>query len=155
MDPLREKGKICKAQWGAIAEAYFHKRETLAQIARDFNVTAPAIRYITRQIMAGKESQQTVARAASRARVSPRAANARQHAGKPHRRANPSFRDFHNRATSSVAEFLSALEDAAGAMPNKKLTLIQEACDTLMLAMARLRTEINITIARDKRTDAG
>jgi len=152
MGPLREKGKICKAQWSAIAEAYFDRNETIAQIARDFDVTPPAIRYITRQILAGKDSQQTIARAALRINGSPTTASTHQ-VGKSERHPNPAFRNFQNRATTSVAEFLSALEVAAGATPTKKLTVIQSACDSLMLAMARLRTEINMTTG--KKNDAG
>jgi hypothetical protein len=104
-------------------------------------VTPQAIRYLVRRhIDAGKGSHRAidagVQRTSSGAAVEQRS------------RAAGLDSDVYRRVTGMVAEFLAVLDVAATSEATEELLMLQDASDTLMRAIARVRIEVDRTIAR-------
>lgn len=142
----RQKGKISREEWPAIL-ARSLEGESLASIARRYNCTAPAIRYIVRRAASQRMDHPGapgVAKLSSTAGARPASdrAGAARHA--PVAPLDPAVRD---RVTSDIASFLVALE-AAGADPSmRNLDEVRSATDRLMRAAARTRLELERVLA--------
>jgi hypothetical protein len=143
MREIRSNGKISAGQWRLIAEAYFERHEPIADIARDFHVTSPAIRYIVKRIAAGHGSRRSHAGEASLLGFTA------QPAGELYSEAPSSV---HVRAIGAIAVFLTALNAAAATGPLRAFSLQKEACHDLVVAMSQLRLEIEERIVEHEGT---
>ena len=133
VEKARSRGKIPRAEWAAIA-ARHATGETLASIARDYNCTAPAIRYIVRQEAALAGGRQVVS-------VEMPASDA------------PSSRELdplaspvsgfdarlRNAMTVEISAFLVALDDVGVQGTSETYNRLREATDRLLRAAARIR----------------
>jgi hypothetical protein len=139
----REKGKIPHGEWPNILARY-RKGETMAELARAYGCTAPAIRYIL------KRSGVPNGPAGERATVS-HSATARPEAPSTMTTTAPSLRpirahflgpELRRRVSGDVASFLVALDyvDLEGSL--ESMANLQEATDRLMRSAARTRLEL-------------
>jgi transposase-like protein len=137
MEKTRPRGKIPRTEWGAIA-ARHATGESLARIARDYDCTAPAIRYIVRQ----ESASAAKAEGARGAPQTPR--EDRGVESPPAAAAADSGLDFRLRAaiTVEISAFLVALDDAMGEGKTEALQRLREATDRLLRAAARIRIEL-------------
>jgi hypothetical protein len=135
------KGKLSPSQREGVLRAFFERREPAAKIARDNGVTPQAIRYLVRRhIDAGNDPHnaiETGAQWASSGMASEQPA-----------RAAGLDSDVYRRVTGMVAQFLAVLDVAAASSATEELLMLQDASDTLMRAIARVRIEVDRTIAR-------
>jgi hypothetical protein len=145
----RQKGKISKSEWPDIL-ARHSAGESLASIARHYECTPPAIRYIV--LREGKSTAErphlaastpaAPSRAAVAARQAPKASpaeGARQDTG---RRIPMSA--LRERITSEIAAFLVAL-DVVSDNSQSSLDALRAATDRLLRASARVRMELDNT----------
>jgi hypothetical protein len=160
MAHLREKGKIPRTEWPNILARY-GKGETIAQIGRDYNCTAPAIRYIIkrsgrlkaagreRTAVTGDSSRQ---QAAARRRESSTSAQANTHTvvvrsertGSEHVLGT----ELRRRVSGDVASFLVALDQVVLEGSRESVSNLQEATDRLMRSAARTRLELERLLGR-------
>jgi transposase-like protein len=136
----REKGKIPHSEWTAI-RARHASGESLASIARQYDCTAPAIRYILRRAHPdratahnGDATEPTPTKRHWLSRESPDTSPTRSRC-----LISP---ELHKRITREISIFLVALDAALlGATPSSADTM-HDAADRLMRAAARLLMEL-------------
>jgi hypothetical protein len=132
----REKGKIPRGEWPNI-QARYNKGETMAQLARAYECTAPAIRYILKPsgVPGGELSHGSAARpeVSSTVTVVPSCRRIHDQVLGP---------ELHQRISGDVASFLVALDyvDLEGSPAS--VANLQEATDGLMRSAARTRLEL-------------
>jgi hypothetical protein len=159
----RPQRKIARTEWPAIAARYA-AGESLARIARDYQCTAPAIRYVVQQAakLGLKPENKSPDRDASR----PRGRTPGRENGPPDQVGtesgppeppsrisgsapvsvagslsgfDPGLRDM---ATVEVSAFLVALDAAMAAPLHEDFDRLREATDRLMRAAAHIRIEL-------------
>jgi transposase-like protein len=136
----QEKGKIPHSEWQAIT-ARHAGGESLASIARSFDCTAPAIRYIVNRHAVEAHSGTTEERA------SPTSSAAHPAATKAPEVPSPAplhaIQDIGERITSDFAAFLVALDAVTDQISERSLGLLRESTDRLLRTTARVRIEID------------
>jgi hypothetical protein len=144
------KGKVEKDRWPEISARYAGG-ESLASIARDFNCTAPAIRYIVgrqngaQPVAVSKRRSSTVARGQLASAQPP--VEARYEFG--HGDARGSLRhglvpdNVRARVTNDIAQFLVALEDDSAGASTKQVEVMREATDAVLRSVARVLIYLN------------
>jgi hypothetical protein len=137
MTGKREKGKIPRREWPTISARY-SKGETMAQLARAYGCTAPAIRYILRRSgvpndEAGVEAVISQGSAARPAASSTSLRSIRGHVLGP---------ELRQRVSGDVASFLVALDYVDSEGTRESVADLQEATDRLMRSAARTRLEL-------------
>lgn len=133
-----QRKKIARQEWPAIAARY-HQGESLASIARSYDCTPPAIRYIVhrgsladggrnRPVQYGATVEQPVADPTGQIgcvlSVAPELGSA--------------LRDA---VTAEIANFMVSLDRAVDEAP-PSLDALRRACDQLMRAVARVRIAV-------------
>lgn len=160
MANLREKGKIPRKEWPRILSRYAGN-ETIAQIARDYGCTAPAIRYIIKR--AGMLKRDGGAEGpASKQKNLPSPPPARSKASsRPNHQRNAAAVPAHvsttvgdgtgsrllgpelcARVTGDVVSVLAALDRAVVESSIASLEVLVDAVDSLMRSAARMRIEL-------------
>lgn len=152
MANVRIRGKIPHDEWAKIAERY-RRGETLAEIARGYHCTAPAIRYIVgrtplkgpkpkqRRVEAGPDFD-TVGTSVSR-----------QSQGQPNqavRLAHTSTGVVWNRMHSEIASFLAAVDALSIEETNENYESLLMATDRLLWGSARTRLEVEEILKKRK-----
>jgi hypothetical protein len=140
----REKGKIPRGEWPNILARY-RKGESMAELARAYGCTAPAIRYILKRsgvprFEAGGERGAAVSYG-SAARPAALSTMTAAPSLRPIRRhfLGPELRQ---RVSGDVASFLVALDYVDLEGSPESMANIQEATDRLMRSAARTRLEL-------------
>jgi len=155
----RTKGKIPHGEWPQILAKYAGGN-TIAQIARDYGCTAPAIRYIIKR--SGKLKGES-GRAGSRLQASSGImAGGRNKtvsaAARPRLAARTGCRtkagllrtELVTRVTGDVVSFFAALDHAVLESSVESLSVLQEAIDALMRSAARTRIEVGRILNPDE-----
>jgi hypothetical protein len=155
----RIKGKIPHGEWPQILAKYAGG-ETIAQIAREYGCTAPAIRYIIRR---SGRLESGSGREDSRPRTSSRGASGHGSRAVPaealSRLATPAGHgttasvlgtQLLTRVTGDVVSFFAALDHAVLESSLESLGVLQDAIDSLMRSAARTRIELGRIRNRDK-----
>ena len=167
MSNVRIRGKIPREEWPKIAER-FRAGETLAEIARSYQCTAPAIRYIVGRVssspeqgrmqrddrdrpvaLAPDEGRRTTAQVVS---VDRRASDGRPPAGTGS--GGSSGGEIWDRIGSDIASFLAAMDslDMNDSDDNYEALLL--ATDRLLWASARTRLELE-RVLDSRKTNSG
>jgi transposase-like protein len=157
----REKGKISRDEWPVIVARY-ERGETIAQIGREYNCTAPAIRYIIRRtaelsadpgpkpasgsLAAPTQRKSNSSELRPETRLSDRPAfghlSTPQQALRARRTVGAALSlDVRERVSGDIAAFLVAL-DQADASSAESLNVLRDATDSLMRSAARIRIEL-------------
>jgi hypothetical protein len=141
---LRIRGKIPHEEWPKIAERY-RRGETLAEIARRYHCTAPAIRYIVGRIPL-KGSKATRRQAGAGPDFDTVGASfSRQSQGQPNqtvRLAHTSTGVVWNRMHSEIASFLAAVDALSTEETSENYESLLIATDGLLWGSARTRLEV-------------
>jgi hypothetical protein len=160
----RTKGKIPNSEWPSIVQRHL-SGETIANIARSYDCTAPAIRYIVRRSTAaapdtsavmgpghdgrpsaplgtGKHWRSEKAEAAPSSGTGGR----EKAVGRPQQGEVPAprglGRDLVRRANGDIAAFIVALNAADTKLDEQAAEELREATDRLLQSCARTRLEI-------------
>jgi hypothetical protein len=143
---VRIRGKIPKEEWPKIA-ARFKNGESFTQIARSYQCTAPAIRYIVARTSTRdgrskreREAQGKVAKLASLAR--PR---------KPTADATSAGKEIWGRINLDIATFLAAIEALSSDDSDENYRALLDATDRLLWGTARTRLHLERALTRSKR----
>lgn len=176
MSNVRVRGKIRREEWPKITER-FNNGETLTEIARSYQCTAPAIRYIVGRASAladeEKTERGTAESAASLApgegkteRATPESAAApapgesrrgpaqvvavegRAHAGK--RSTRSATGEVWERISSEITSFLAAMDALSANDSDDNYEALLLATDHLLWASARTRVELERVLASRK-----
>jgi transposase-like protein len=154
MSGVREKGKIAHSEWPKIVERY-RAGDSIAEIARQYGCTAPAIRYIIKRSDGLRDGG---ARASERraAPVPSRAGAAADEApgllaATPRGAAREVLAaELRKRISGDIAGFLVALDQAVVDGSAVSTAELQEATDRLMRSTARIRLELERRLAADE-----
>jgi uncharacterized protein (DUF433 family) len=154
----RIKGKIPHGEWPQILAKYAGG-DTIAQIAREYACTAPAIRYIIRRSgkLEDKSGRKSLPRISSSGASSRRSRAASAEAlsrlampGDYGTTASQLGPELLTRVTGDVVSFFAALDHAVLERSLESLGILQDAIDTLMRSAARTRIELGRILNRDK-----
>jgi hypothetical protein len=154
---VRLRGKIHRDEWPKIFER-FKNGETLAAIARSYECTAPAIRYIiarTRSLRRGD-----VDLAASRPsgrdsqRSEPVGRRDRKRSPLPQTSSNFASNEIWRRVNTDIATFLAAMDDVVQTDSESAYEDLLGATDRLLWASARTRLELEKVLASRKDPDS-
>jgi hypothetical protein len=147
MPTKRSKGKIPRSEWSVIVGRRA-AGESLARIARDYDCSAPAIRYIVEQW----KVRSAMPRAPDGARESggaPDNAPARRPmeeeappAGELGSAALATVSGMRERVSSDIASFLVVFDSALISSSPENVARLLAATDRLMRAAARIRIEL-------------
>jgi hypothetical protein len=146
---VRIRGKIRREEWPKIAER-FREGETLAAIARSYQCTAPAIRYIiarsstrpakrTREAMVAALPDRLAPTERTRAPVNLRPPDVRD-----------STREIWSRIDNDIATFLAAMDALSLNESDSAYETLLMATDRLLWASARTRLELEQILKRRK-----
>jgi hypothetical protein len=155
MGSPRIKGKIPHGEWPRILASYAGG-ETIAQIAREYDCTAPAIRYIIRRSgkLKGEGSRPRKSNSGAlvpRGRaVSAEALSRLVTPADPDATASLLGTELLTRVTGDVVSFFAALDDAVLEGSRESLAILQNTIDALMRSAARTRIELGRTLGRKK-----
>jgi hypothetical protein len=145
----REKGKIPRGEWPNISARY-SRGETMAQLARAYGCTAPAIRYIAKR--SGMPNDEAGGEGALVAAISHgSAARPAAHSASPRSiRGHILGPELRQRISGDVASFLVALDyvDLEGTL--ESMANLQESTDRLMRSAARTRLELERLLSGHK-----
>lgn len=150
MNNVRTRGKIGHEEWPKIAER-FRNGDALAEIARSYRCTAPAIRYIVRRVEQGKlrhrKPEMGVADVAGVSRnVMPHVVSV---GGRPpangYAAGSPADAIW-DRISRDIASFLAAMDSATGSDSDDDYEALLVATDRLLKASARTRLEVERTL---------
>jgi hypothetical protein len=123
----RIKGKIATSEWPSILQRH-QAGEAIAAIARSYQCTPPAIRYILRRRTAGAAGAPAVTE-------TPRPENGRR---------EPGFsRTLIERVNGDVAAFLVAFETTRTAFNARNARELRRAADRLLQCSAHTRIELD------------
>lgn len=160
MANVRIRGKIPKEEWPKIA-ARFRNGESFTQIARSYQCTAPAIRYIvgrtpTREGRSKRERepQGKVAKLASLARARRSTGGPDDTQGKGTRggsAATAAGQEIWGRINLDIATFLAAIEALSSDDSDENYRTLLEATDRLLWGTARTRLHLERAVRRPKR----
>jgi hypothetical protein len=151
---VRIRGKIPHEEWPKIADRY-RRGETLAQIARSYNCTAPAIRYIVARVplkgKGTKANQRSIGSSATGDRASP------SFSLRPPERPNQPAPLIHtstgvvwNRMHSEIASFLAAVDALSNEETDANYETLLMATDRLLWGSARTRLEVEEILKKRK-----
>jgi len=152
MAKRREKGKIPHAEWSAIRTRHA-AGESLASIARDYDCTGPAIRYI---INRSPDGEQAAPAAAPRVESGPSSPASPSPSSSPPARpvpqapapadrrpvASPIDPDLRWRVSRDIASFLTVFDSFLTTDSPDRFDHLLDATDRLMRAAARMRIEV-------------
>lgn len=158
MSKARIRGKIRREEWPKIMER-FRKGETLADIARSYECTAPAIRYIIRRADNDEVKRENVTRAASArseagrataqvVSVEPRIHQARR-SGEETQRAGEKIWE---RVSGDIASFLAGMDAISLNDSDENYEALLLATDRLLRSSARTRVEVERVLESRKLT---
>lgn len=140
----RIRGKIPHAEWPKIAQR-FTGGESLTAIARDYQCTAPAIRYIVRRTASAARSSDTESNAAMH-HAGAAARPSRSGEIYPVRRRaeaeTPIASAIWSRVNSDITNFLAAVDALFAADTGQNRNALLGATDRLLRASARTRMEL-------------
>ena len=153
MPNVRARGKIPKSEWPSIAARY-RDGETLTELARRYQCTPPAIRYIVRRTApsGGKkaETERTHRPAGSRLTVRPRTLSDHLDRMQSEARMSPDTREIWERVNTDIARFLAAMELLLAGGEEDHYQALLDATDRLLWACARTRLELERVLNRNK-----
>jgi hypothetical protein len=151
---VRIRGKISREEWPKIA-ARFHGGETLTEIARSYDCTAPAIRYIVgRTPVRGAKGKSVVAEKPEKVSMFVPSGEARRtgqadglHSpdtgrGRVGASAASETRDIWGRVNTDIATFLAAMDSLVSDDCDANYEALLAATDRLLWAGARTRLEV-------------
>src|SRR5487761_139063 len=145
----RTRGKIPHAEWPKIAQR-FATGESLTVIAKDYQCTAPAIRYIVQRVSSADRAG-SADREADRHR--PAAAPRPSRPGEPYSvRRQPQAETtvasaIWSRVNSDITNFLAAVDALFAADTEQNRSALLGATDRLLRASARTRMELERTFS--------
>src|SRR5262249_31496501 len=146
---VRIRGKIRREEWPKIAER-FRKGETLTEIARSYNCTAPAIRYIVARASTRPAKGRTEGFAPG---ASNRPSPADRGSGLGNIRlvkvALPT-KEIWSRINNDIATFLAAMDALSLNESDGAYEALLMATDRLLWASARTRLEVEQILKRRK-----
>jgi hypothetical protein len=155
----RTKGKIPHGEWPQILAKYAGG-ETIAEIGRHYDCTAPAIRYIIKRCgkLKGESGREGLQQRASISGAPGRRNRTLSAAAVPHlatsagRGTSASLlgTELLTRVTGDVVSFLAALDHAVLEGSLDSLGVLQDAIDALMRSAARTRIELGRILNRDE-----
>ena len=147
MANVRIRGKILREEWPKIA-ARFHNGETLTEIGRSYNCTAPAIRYIVARTSThgakakkmGREKLEKIASAKYRrsTRIGGFAPDS-------------PMTDLWGCINTDIATFLAGMDSLASDDSDANYEALLEAADRLLWASARTRLELERLLGNRKK----
>jgi transposase-like protein len=156
MSGERRKGKIPHSEWSEIARRY-GAGETLTEIARRYDCTAPAIRYIIKRQRSGPQGRERAGgRPGLLQRRSPGATHPNAVSAAIEMPAKTSSTErvpasFWTRVSSDIASFLAAMDATIADENDATHTTLLEAADRLLRVSALTRLEIErVRRARQK-----
>jgi transposase-like protein len=165
MANTREKGKIPHDEWPNILAKY-NQGDSIAQIARDYGCTAPAIRYIIKR-SGGLKDASRPERAGAAPHLRPQASGAAEGRELSATAAVPPLvssrrparghvlgQELHQRVTGDIASFLAALDDVVLEGSLERVMDLQEATDQLMRSAARTRLELERLLSQRETSQA-
>jgi hypothetical protein len=149
---VRARGKIRHDEWPNIAER-FQRGETLAQIARSYGCTPPAIRYIVGRTINGGVRVKTSHGAQSAASLEQAGERSASHSGRASALTQPTDarrtaggqsagNDIWGRINNDIAMFLAAMDALFTSESDKNYESLLRATDRLLWASARTRLEL-------------
>lgn len=149
----RIRGKIRHEEWPKIAARY-RGGETLTEIARSYNCTAPAIRYIVNRVSSRSAKGRKVDRDMPRPLVLPdhastvAPADARR---KSHVASSLQTTGLWDRINSDIATYLAAMDSLATEDSDANYEALLDATDQLLRATARTRLALERVIGNRKK----
>lgn len=144
MPKHREKGKIPHTEWPAIRSRHA-AGESLASIARHYECTGPAIRYIIDRLERSGTpgADRPPATADAPRHRQPAAATTPPPAGERQARQAPIIdSDLRRRVSSEIASFLAIFDGCLADNTQESYDQLLEATDRLMRVAARTRIEL-------------
>ena len=143
---VRIRGKIPRSQWPKIA-ARFQNGETLTEIARRYDCTAPAIRYIVGRVpmlVPPIENRRTtrIGSTEDRSDIS---------RGQGSLLPDSATRDIWGRVNTDIATFLAAIDSLFSHDSDNNYDALLAATDRLLWASARTRLELEHILGNRKR----
>lgn len=145
MANLRIRGKIPHAEWPKIAQR-FTAGESLTAIARDYQCTAPAIRYIVRRTTSGVLSSGVEGNAVTRRSVTAPPRSGRSGETYSVRRQAeaeaPIASAIWSRVNGDITNFLAAVDELFDADTERNRNTLLGATDRLLRASARTRMDL-------------
>ena len=155
MRNVRIRGKISKEEWPKIATR-FQNGETFTQIARSYNCTAPAIRYIV-QRASNREGRRKVEREAQSkiALLTPLGSARRpSRPGSPNSLSNSPMKEIWSRINIDIATFLTAMDSLSSDDTEDNYRALLDATDRLLWGSARTRLELERILSNAKKGHA-
>ena len=146
MANVRIRGKILREEWPKIA-ARFHNGETLTEIGRSYNCTAPAIRYI----VARTSTRGAKAKKMGRDKLEKIAVIASAEYRRSTRIGGFAPRDLWGRVNTDIATFLAGIDSLASDDSDANYEALLEAADRLLWASARTRLELERLLGNRKK----
>jgi hypothetical protein len=140
--------KISRFEWTAIADRH-HQGESFASIARAYNCTPPAIRYIVRRESQLRGGEAVEVPPSTRSRPSAASRSGRTAAAGPSRQMLPTTGlnvGLRDSTTGEVANFLVAFDSALEGTTAHALEALRGATDRLLRAVARVRIALEPVI---------
>jgi len=145
---VRVRGKIRREEWPKIAER-FGNGETLSEIARSYQCTAPAIRYILSRVSMDEEGSLVDSQSdgtATSSRAEGHRATMQVVSVGAHERANrtpvPATGEIWNRMSSDIASFLAGVDALTTEDSDANYEALLIATDRLLRASALTRLEL-------------
>jgi hypothetical protein len=145
MKRRQEKGKIPHSEWKTI-RARHAGGESLASIARSFDCTAPAIRYIVNRHAMDAQTgttEEITSPPFPATHPAPSADTATKTGEAASLAPAHAIQDIGERITGDFASFLVALDAVTEQLSERTLGLLRDSTDRLLRATARVRIEID------------
>ena len=153
MENVRIRGKIPHEEWPKIADRY-RRGETLAQIARSYRCTAPAIRYIVARVplkgKGTKAKQRSIGAAAADGTGPSFSLRPPERPSQPAPLTRISTGVVWNRMHSEIASFLGAVDALSIEESDANYETLLMATDRLLWGSARTRLEVEEILKKRK-----
>jgi hypothetical protein len=147
---VRIRGKIPREEWPKIA-ARFHSGHSLTEIARSYNCTAPAIRYIVARVSARGAKGKKMDRDKLE-KIAVLAPPENRRAARIGGLAPDSpTRDIWGRINFDIATFLAAMDSLSSDDSDDDYEALLDATDRLLWASARTRLELERILGNRKK----
>jgi hypothetical protein len=144
----RVRGKIPHAEWPKIAQRVANG-ESLAAIAREYECTPPAIRYIAQRMSRQATGEPRATERYGNARrfevTPPQTRAAGAFSSQRTRGQAPTSGEVWSRVNADIANFLTAVDTFSTADSPQSRTVLLDATDRLLRASARARMELERT----------
>lgn len=147
---VRARGKIRHEEWPKISER-FQRGDTLAEIARSYGCTAPAIRYILGRVVDAGTDQAVFRDTRAVGLLEHDAERSLSRAARPAPAPSTGHGDvamssggneIWSRINTDIATFLAAMDALFGSESDKNYESLLRATDRLLWASARTRLEL-------------